>query len=295
MNVIKKWYTYQKERFPVLALGIYILSIVIAVFFYANNCCNETINYMQILPMFVVSFLHFLMVRIVDEFKDYEEDCKYRPYRPVPRGLVTLKELRVLFIICFIIQITTMCVCSKTGILYSVLAWLGLWVFFGLMTKSYFIKKYLEKHIVLEVILDELMMPIMMICISTLTNMPEIMQLVPLLILGYCASAIIEVARKIRSKENEENGVKTYTAVLGIPKAILLLQTFETFFIGTQIYIAYKFNNIKLIIIQSILYIILSIFNMLFVKKQTKKYAKMAELMANLGIIITYISMIFIK
>lgn len=32
------------------------------------------------------------MVRIVDEFKDYEEDCEYRPYRPVPRGLITLKD-----------------------------------------------------------------------------------------------------------------------------------------------------------------------------------------------------------
>ena len=74
-------------------------------------------------------------------------------------------------VICFIIQIATMCLCSKVGILDSILSWLGLWLFFGLMTKSYFIKKYLEKHIVLEVDLDELMMPIMMICISTLTNM----------------------------------------------------------------------------------------------------------------------------
>ena len=45
--------------------------------------------------MFIVTFLQFLMVRIVDEFKDYEEDCKYRPYRPVPRGLIKLKELKI--------------------------------------------------------------------------------------------------------------------------------------------------------------------------------------------------------
>ena len=38
------------------------------------------------ITMFVVAFLQFLMVRIIDEFKDYEEDKKYRPYRPVPRG-----------------------------------------------------------------------------------------------------------------------------------------------------------------------------------------------------------------
>ena len=42
---------------------------------------------------FVTCFLFFLQLRIADEFKDFEEDTRYRPYRPVPRGLVTLREL----------------------------------------------------------------------------------------------------------------------------------------------------------------------------------------------------------
>ena len=37
--------------------------------------------------------LFFLQLRIADEFKDYEDDARYRPYRPVPRGLVSLREL----------------------------------------------------------------------------------------------------------------------------------------------------------------------------------------------------------
>ena len=35
----------------------------------------------------------FLQLRIADEFKDFAEDSRFRPYRPVPRGLVTLTEL----------------------------------------------------------------------------------------------------------------------------------------------------------------------------------------------------------
>ncbi len=42
---------------------------------------------------FVTAFIFFLQLRIADEFKDYEDDLRYRPYRPVPRGLVTLREL----------------------------------------------------------------------------------------------------------------------------------------------------------------------------------------------------------
>ena len=108
MNFIKKWYTYQKERFPILTYGIYIFAIVFATFcfsdYYGNmfkvksieiaysmGTMEYTRNWMKMIPMFIVVFLQFLMVRIIDEFKDYEEDCKYRPYRPVPRGLITLK------------------------------------------------------------------------------------------------------------------------------------------------------------------------------------------------------------
>ena len=75
------------------------------------------------------------MVRIVDEFKDYEEDCKYRPYRPVPRGLIKLKELKILFVICIILQLILTITCSQNGILYLII----LWVFFALMSKGFFI------------------------------------------------------------------------------------------------------------------------------------------------------------
>ena len=108
MSFIKKWYTYQKERFPVLMYGIYIFAIVFSTYSFVSwlslynnslSILSGQIKWNVVLIMFIVAFLQFLMVRIIDEFKDYEEDCKYRPYRPVPRGLITLKELRVLFII----------------------------------------------------------------------------------------------------------------------------------------------------------------------------------------------------
>ena len=89
MNFIKKWYTYQKERFPILIFVIYVLSIVIGIFGFVNFYTPKRepeINYIIIIPMTIVTFLQFLMVRIVDEFKDYKEDCKYRTYRPVQRG-----------------------------------------------------------------------------------------------------------------------------------------------------------------------------------------------------------------
>jgi len=60
-------------------------------------------------PMFLTAFgvclLMFLQLRIADEFKDAAEDARWRPCRPVPRGLVSLKELRGVFILAALIQL----------------------------------------------------------------------------------------------------------------------------------------------------------------------------------------------
>ena len=40
MTFLKKWYIYQKERFPVLIYGIYILAIVLGTFAISNIICN---------------------------------------------------------------------------------------------------------------------------------------------------------------------------------------------------------------------------------------------------------------
>src|SRR2546430_9201429 len=57
------------------------------------------------LTAFVTAFLFFLQLRIADEFKDFEEDSRYRPYRPVPRGLVRLRELAVLSALAALVQL----------------------------------------------------------------------------------------------------------------------------------------------------------------------------------------------
>lgn len=299
MSFIKKWYTYQKERFPILTFGIYVLSIVIAVFSYTNSKVTRTVDYMIILPMFLVTFLQFLMTRIVDEFKDYEEDCKYRPYRPVPRGLIKLKELKVLFIICVILQFFITIIFAKGWI--SIISLGIMWIFFAIMSKGFFIKKILDKHILLEVTLDEIMMPLMIAFLITFTpyinknnpismNISNIFNAKTLLIMSYIVSWIVEVARKIRSKEQEEKGVKTYTAVLGITKATVLLTVLETFLAIMQ----YLILGNKYTVIIVLLYIIIVITNILFVMKKSKKYAKGVELSANIYILIVYWSMLLL-
>ena len=304
MNFIKKWYTYQKERFPVLMYGIYIASIVFAVYccclyysplfkytVYSADAVKFVEKWTIVIPMFIVAFMQFLMVRIVDEFKDYDEDKKFRPYRPVPRGLVTLNELSALLIICIILQIGISILFKGNIVLLFVL-----WLFFLMMSRNFFMKKFLDKHLLIEVLLDEIMMPIMVLYLSSfcLNKWGLIVLLFDtrfpiLLLISYIVSWIVEVARKVRSKDMEETGVKTYTAVLGIPKAMMLLSLIES--------ILFMFQTIiltRIIWVNIVFYIIVMLTNLLFIYKQKKSFAKTVELSANFYILFVYVSMIML-
>lgn len=311
MEFFKKWYTYQKERFPVLTFAIYIFCIVFATFSITNyfqminyeNIMKDfnfyvepekyIIEYYKLIPMFIVAFLQFLMVRIVDEFKDYEEDCKYRSYRPVPRGLITLKELKVLFIICASLQLIITYIVEPTAIFLLLIVW----IFFAIMSKGFFIKKFLDKHILFEVALDELLMPILalylsafiryMIPIGSFNPNVNYSNFYMFLLMTYVISWIVEIARKIRCKEDEEKGVKTYTAVFGIKGAIFILFILETLLTLIHTFILegqYLFITVGI-------YVLVNTINILFLKNKSKKLAKSVGLAANIYIIIAYLSL----
>ena len=303
MNQIKKWYTYQKERFPVLVYGLYVFCIVFATFCYSYYYYNAVIltspipttmylestgiQYIKLIPMFLVAFLQFLMVRILDEFKDYEEDCKYRPYRPVPRGLVKLSELKVLLIICAVLQVIITIFFSNS--IYNILSFICLmvvWAYILLMNKDFFMKKFLDKHLLINVALDEMVLPLLIIYLSTFICPTGSW----LAVMAYIISWIVEVARKIRCKEDEEEGVKTYTAVLGIGKAMILIFVLETLLMVVQGIILGQKNYIWIVA----LYILANIPNILFAKKKTKKMAKLAGLSANIYIAIVYCSLVIL-
>ena len=106
-SFFEKWNIYQASRFPLLKHGLLILAFSSsAVSFSAMIAGRTSPEMLSYLVAFITCFLFFLQLRIADEFKDYDEDCQYRSYRPVPQGIITLKELKYLFIIASAIQLT---------------------------------------------------------------------------------------------------------------------------------------------------------------------------------------------
>jgi 4-hydroxybenzoate polyprenyltransferase len=86
----QRLWIYQRERFP---LGR--TAVLIAVFSAASISVSAHLAGRALPPWpaflvaFIVTLVIFFQMRACDEVKDAEDDARYRPERPVPRGLVS--------------------------------------------------------------------------------------------------------------------------------------------------------------------------------------------------------------
>src|SRR5436309_7359359 len=145
-----RWCIYQRERFPILAHGLLIAAFSFsAVSFSCLLRGGHTLpSAASLLTAFATAFILFLQLRIADEYKDFDEDSRYRPYRPVPRGLVKLRELAVVFILGALIQLGL-----ALWLQPSLLVLLAVtWVYLTLMSKEFFIGDWLKRRPILYMV-----------------------------------------------------------------------------------------------------------------------------------------------
>jgi 4-hydroxybenzoate polyprenyltransferase len=175
----------------------------------------------SILVAFCTCFSFFLQLRIADEFKDFEEDRLHRPYRPVPRGLVSLRELGWLFAILGAIQLVL-----ALWLDFHLIVLLAVtWVYLALMSKEFFVGTWLRRRHVLYMLSHMAIMPLIdLYATSTqwlpLQNHPP-RGLIWFLLASYCNGLVIETGRKIRSPADEEPGVETYSVLWGRTAAVI--------------------------------------------------------------------------
>jgi len=215
---MSKWWVYQKERFPVFQHAPLVF-----VFSFSGLCYSSLLRdnfdwpeIHAIATAFLVALLFFLQLRIADEFKDFEEDSQYRAYRPVPRGLVTLRQLGVLFVITGVIQL------SLTLFLYPPLVWLLVvaWTYLAAMSKEFFVREWLEGKPVTYLLTHMGIMPLIDLFITSCDWRVAGLAwpgsgIYWFLMVSFFNGILIEFGRKIRAPEDEEEGVRTYSVLWG--------------------------------------------------------------------------------
>jgi 4-hydroxybenzoate polyprenyltransferase len=220
---MNRWWIYQKERFPLMAHGPLIAAFSASAVSYSALLRRDMSPRVEsYIVAFFVSLGSFLLLRIADEFKDAEEDARYRPYRPVPRGLVKLSELAYIGAAVAAGQLVLAgWLGSRAG--FTDLRLLGLlavtWVYFGLMSKEFFARSWLKARPVVYLFSHMAIMPLVdwfttgCDWVPAGGGMPA--GLFWFLAASFCNGVVIELGRKIRSPEQEESGVETYSFLWG--------------------------------------------------------------------------------
>ena len=312
---IKNFKIYLNERFPLGKNSIFVLIFTLSGYIYTGLLYNSKIinqifskeikvpmPWHKIVALFIIIFMFFLQLRITDEFKDYEEDLKYRAYRPVQRGVITLKALGKIGIATVIIQIILAYIIDFKIIYFMIIVWFYMF----LMAKEFFIKEWLTKRILIYALSHVVIMIFITLVIVNATQYIILgeaenifkfgalqwyrhnidIALIPLFTLNYLNVIVLEIGRKTRRADEEEHGVQTYSKLWGKKKAVVILSLLfavEYFLVILGLSYTYEkyflFSGLTLLII-----LIISIYFMIkFLKKDLS--GKIVESISGLWIV----------
>ena len=212
---------YQRERFPVAQYLPMVAAFAFSASSYSRACGGRPgiVALPVLFAGMATSFCLFLLLRLFDEFKDREDDARYRPYRPVPRGLVTLGEIRA----CIFAVFGTMAAINALvdPRLLAPLALASGYIL--LMWREFFVPKWLRRHPIAYMLSHMLVMPVIDFYATGLdwihNGVPMPRELFLFLAMTFLNGCVIEIGRKIRSPEDEEHGVETYSALWGPRRA----------------------------------------------------------------------------
>jgi 4-hydroxybenzoate polyprenyltransferase len=290
----KRLFIYQKERFPLLGHGLLVTAFSFSAISY-SRICRGAEGFVSLETFLIGAFTTvslFFLVRVFDEFKDKEEDALYRKYLPVPRGLISLKELKILAIITVALQvILNLIFFPKMLFMYFVI--IG---YLCLMGKEFFIPVWLKKHQFWYVTSHMFIIPLVDVYASGLdwflNDVKAPSGLIFFFAVSYMNGIVLEIGRKIKPSEKEEEGVNSYTKMLGVNNAPLLWigVLFITFCLAVFAanYAGYGKTGLWVL---SFLFIICSIPAILFLNKKNIKTAKSVELSSAFWTIAMYLSL----
>ena len=215
---IKNFKIYLNERFPLGKNSLFVLIFTLSGYIYAGLLYNSKIIksilskevnrvplfwgkeidkvpiiWYKLFPLFIIIFMFFFQLRITDEFKDYEEDLKYRPYMFLMTKEFFIKNWLTERILIYALSHVVIMIFITLVILKGT----------GYILESHFLETlYLsleryEKNIFIG--------------------------LIPLFALNYLNGIVLEIGRKTRRANEEEYGVQTYSKLWGRKKAVFIL------------------------------------------------------------------------
>ncbi|HTE49085.1 MAG TPA: hypothetical protein VK675_04215 [Candidatus Paceibacterota bacterium] len=102
MNLLKRFDIYQKERFPLIILIFTTGAVVLS----SNSVTLSPLTGYTFLAGLTAGVLFIFHIRVVDEVRDSLHDRTYHTSRPIPRGTISIKELKTMDLVGILVFLT---------------------------------------------------------------------------------------------------------------------------------------------------------------------------------------------
>jgi 4-hydroxybenzoate polyprenyltransferase len=212
MNFLRRFFTYQNERFPFVVLIFTTYAVVSSSF----TIVNGDFRWGKLAFIgFATGLLYTFHMRLFDEFKDLEHDKRYYPGRPVSRGLLTLEELRTLTLIVVAAEFLINLFAPLKALLFFGVAFL-----YSLLTrKEFFVRDWIREHFFVYNFTHYLQTALIIVYLYVLAGSHLSLSNKTLwihFIFTNLTLTLLEWARKMRIRSEENESRDTYSARLGI-------------------------------------------------------------------------------
>lgn len=226
---VRRWGAWAHERFPpgraAAILLIYVPVVVFGRWLVAPPGASPTLGWLD-----VAGYLAFLgllyTMRVIDEHKDYDEDCLNYPERVLQRGLVTRAQLRWTLVVAIPLQVGV-CLAYDGGFGAVTATWALTFAWLLLLWRELFVGAWLRRHFMVYALTHVPMFPLMTYWVATMGAREVVggTDVALLLVMTFCVGFAGEMARKMRSPDRELAHYTTYTSVLGTGRACVVAAT----------------------------------------------------------------------
>ncbi len=241
---------YFKERYPMiprLFLGALIFSEIYFIILLNCGVRKFDIGIQEGICAFTVfSFLCWL--RIADDLKDYDLDCRLFPERPLPSGRVKKKDVSIFVSILIAITIILNFIFMNNFffclLLYS----------YGTLMAVWFFQKYkIQKSLPMALVTHN---PVQMVMNIYIISFAVIKYHIPAISLHnimaaftlYFPALIWEVSRKIRAPQDETEYV-TYSKLFGYKKSVNFIAVVTILDISTNLILVWNLNKLAIVLL----------------------------------------------
>ena len=271
MNLLKRFNIYQKERFQIAILVFTTISVVLSsaavVLGPGEVLSNHAVG---IFIALLTSLLFMFHIRVLDEHKDYNFDSTYHKSRPIQRGLISLKELLTLNVIGLIILFVINIIASTKATIFLLFAF-GYTLIAG---KEFFIRNWIRKRFFLYNLVNLLQLLFLQFYLYSIIE-PNFSFSNPLLSIHFVFVlfnvGLLEFARKLKTKSEENKAQDTYSSKIGIKKASMIYTAICLIVFGLFTHMLFQINNNILLFIIGLGTLNIAIFSIIYYASEKHK------------------------